>query len=109
MSQAMSSSAVSSRARVRILTADAPPPAVVLHRTESIGFEVSHGYGLTETDIVDGETGRSVPRDGFTMGEIVLRGGCVMLVYLDDDKATKAIRDNEWFYMGDVGVMHPDG
>ncbi|WVZ87661.1 hypothetical protein U9M48_034267 [Paspalum notatum var. saurae] len=134
--------------KVRIFTAGAPPPAAVLHRTEAIGFEVSHGYGLTETaglvvccawkgewnrlpaserarlkarqgvrtqgmaevDIIDGETGRSVPRDGTTMGEIVLRGGCVMLGYLKDDKATKAaIRDNGWFYTGDVGVMHPDG
>lgn len=134
--------------KVRILTAGAPPPAAVLNRTESIGFEVNHGYGLTETaglvvscawkgewnklpaserarlkarqgvrtpgmaevDIIDGETGRSVPRDGSTMGEIVLRGGCLMLGYLDDDKATRAaIRDNGWFYTGDVGVMHPDG
>lgn len=134
--------------KVRILTAGAPPPAAVLRRTEAIGFEVSHGYGLTETaglvvacawkgewdklpaserarlkarqgvrtpgmaevDIVDGDTGRSVPRDGSTMGEIVLRGGCIMLGYLNDDKATKAaIRGNGWFYTGDVGVMHPDG
>ncbi|XP_040379668.1 probable acyl-activating enzyme 5, peroxisomal [Oryza brachyantha] len=134
--------------KVRILTAGAPPPAAVLSRTEAIGFEVSHGYGLTETaglvlscawkgewdrlpaserarlkarqgvrtpgmaevDIVDGETGRSVPRDGSTMGEIVLRGGCVTLGYLNDEAATKAaIRDNGWFYTGDVGVMHPDG
>lgn len=26
----------------------APPPADVLFRTESLGFAVSHGYGLTE-------------------------------------------------------------
>ncbi|KAK3143377.1 hypothetical protein QOZ80_4AG0299600 [Eleusine coracana subsp. coracana] len=134
--------------KVRILTAGAPPPAAVLQRAEAIGFEVSHGYGLTETaglvvscawkgawnrlpatdrarlkarqgvrtaamaaiDVVDGETGRSVPRDGSTMGEIVLRGGCVMLGYLHDDEATRAaVRDNGWFYTGDVGVMHPDG
>ncbi|GJN26049.1 hypothetical protein PR202_gb13947 [Eleusine coracana subsp. coracana] len=134
--------------KVRILTAGAPPPAAVLQRAEAIGFEVSHGYGLTETaglvvscawkgawnrlpatdrarlkarqgvrtagmaaiDVVDGETGRSVPRDGSTMGEIVLRGGCVMLGYLNDDEATRAaVRDNGWFYTGDVGVMHPDG
>ncbi|KAL5213975.1 hypothetical protein ABZP36_003127 [Zizania latifolia] len=134
--------------KVRILTSGAPPPAAVLYRTEAIGFEVSHGYGLTETaglvlscawkgewdklpaserarlkarqgvrtpgmaevDIVDGETGRSVPRDGSSMGEIVLRGGCITLGYLNDDAATKAaIRDNGWFYTGDVGVMHPDG
>ncbi|KAL5216592.1 hypothetical protein ABZP36_007993 [Zizania latifolia] len=134
--------------KVHILTAGAPPPAAVLYRTEAIGFEVRHGYGLTETaglvlscawkgewdklpaserarlkarqgvrtpgmaevDIVDGETGRSVPRDGSTMGEIVLRGGCITLGYLKDDAATNAaIRDNGWFYTGDVGVMHPDG
>ncbi|KAM0885604.1 hypothetical protein ACQ4PT_030232 [Festuca glaucescens] len=35
--------------KVRILTAGAPPPAAVLHRTEAIGFDVSHAYGLTET------------------------------------------------------------
>jgi len=34
---------------VQILTAGAPPPAAVLFRTESLGFVVSHGYGLTET------------------------------------------------------------
>jgi acyl-CoA synthetase (AMP-forming)/AMP-acid ligase II len=134
--------------KVRILTAGAPPPAAVLHRAEAMGFEVSHGYGLTETgghvascawkgewdklpaserarlkarqgvrtpgmsevDIIDGETGRSVPRDGATMGEIVLRGGCIMLGYFNDEDATRAaIRDDGWFYTGDVGVMHPDG
>lgn len=34
---------------VHILTAGAPPPAAVLAKTESLGFIVSHGYGLTET------------------------------------------------------------
>lgn len=34
---------------VHVLTAGAPPPAAVLFRTESLGFVVSHGYGLTET------------------------------------------------------------
>ncbi|XP_010453792.1 PREDICTED: probable acyl-activating enzyme 5, peroxisomal [Camelina sativa] len=34
---------------VNILTAGAPPPAAVLLRAESIGFVISHGYGLTET------------------------------------------------------------
>ncbi|KAK4795029.1 hypothetical protein SAY86_013023 [Trapa natans] len=37
------------KAPVHIMTAGAPPPAAVLHRTESLGFVVSHGYGLTET------------------------------------------------------------
>ncbi|KAG9154696.1 hypothetical protein Leryth_019038 [Lithospermum erythrorhizon] len=35
--------------QVKISTAGAPPPASVLHKTESLGFVVSHGYGMTET------------------------------------------------------------
>ncbi|XP_042512679.1 2-methylpropanoate--CoA ligase CCL4-like [Macadamia integrifolia] len=132
---------------VQVLTAGAPPPAAVLFRTESLGFVVSHGYGLTETGglviscawkhewnrfpateqarlksrqgvrtvamaevaVVDEESGVSVKRDGSSLGEIVLRGGCIMLGYLKDPKGTaKAIR-NGWFYTGDVGVIHSDG
>lgn len=33
---------------VHILTAGAPPPAAVISRTESLGFIVTHGYGLTD-------------------------------------------------------------
>lgn len=133
---------------VHILTAGAPPPAAILSRTESLGFIVSHGYGLTETaglvvscawkqkwnvlpaterarlksrqgvkivgfteiDVVNGASGESVKRDGSTLGEIVLRGGCVMLGYLKDPEGSrKCMGDDGWFYTGDVGVMHPDG
>ncbi|CAA6605061.1 Acyl-CoA synthetase (AMP-forming)/AMP-acid ligase II [Rhodospirillaceae bacterium LM-1] len=34
--------------KVKIMTAAAPPPAVVLERIEAQGFEVTHVYGLTE-------------------------------------------------------------
>ncbi|KAI5683850.1 hypothetical protein M9H77_05078 [Catharanthus roseus] len=65
--------------------------------------------GMTDVDVVDPESGVSVKRDGQTLGEVVLRGGCVMLGYLKDQKATsKSLRDG-WFYTGDVAVMHPDG
>jgi long-subunit acyl-CoA synthetase (AMP-forming) len=67
---------------------------------------------MADVDIVDGETGRSVPRDGATMGEIVLRGGCVTMGYFKDEDATRAaIRDDGWFYTGDVGVTgaEPNG
>ncbi|XVF65115.1 hypothetical protein PTKIN_Ptkin09bG0220900 [Pterospermum kingtungense] len=133
---------------VHILTAGAPPPAAVLSRTESLGFVVSHGYGLTETgglvvscawkrewnklpaterarlkarqgvrtlgmteaDVIDPESGLSVKRDGSTVGEIVLRGPCIMLGYLKDPKGTSScMKENGWFYTGDVGVMHSDG
>ncbi|KAL9995105.1 putative AMP-dependent synthetase/ligase, AMP-binding, AMP-binding enzyme domain, ANL [Helianthus debilis subsp. tardiflorus] len=133
---------------VNIMTAGAPPPAPVLSRAESIGFVISHGYGLTETgglvvtcawkrkwdrflaterarlksrqgvrtvvftdmDVVDPESGVSVTRDGLTLGEVVLRGGCVMLGYFKDPEETAtSMRENGWFYTGDVAVMHPDG
>ncbi|KAM7519908.1 hypothetical protein LguiB_018870 [Lonicera macranthoides] len=65
---------------------------------------------MSEADVVDPESGKSVTRDGLTLGEIVLRGGCIMLGYLKDPKGTsKCMRENGWFYTGDVGVMHPDG
>ncbi|KAG2713965.1 hypothetical protein I3760_03G003600 [Carya illinoinensis] len=66
--------------------------------------------GLTEVDVVDAETGASVKRDGLTLGEVVLRGGCVMLGYLKDPVGTsKSMKEDGWFYTGDVAVMHPDG
>ena len=34
---------------VNIMTAAAPPPASVLSRIESLGFHITHTYGLTET------------------------------------------------------------
>ncbi|KAB1211109.1 putative acyl-activating enzyme 5, peroxisomal [Morella rubra] len=132
---------------VHILTAGAPPPASILMRAESLGFVVSHVYGLTETggvavscawkpqwnrfpaserarlkarqgvrtigmtevDVVDPESGASVKRDGSTLGEVVLRGGCLMLGYLKDPAGTSRCLRDGWFYTGDVGVMHPDG
>ncbi|XP_031107443.1 probable acyl-activating enzyme 5, peroxisomal [Ipomoea triloba] len=132
---------------VHFLTGGAPPPAAVLLRIESLGFTVSHGYGLTEVagvvvscvwkpkwnelpaaeraklkarqgvrtlgtaavDVVEAGSGRSVKRDGSTMGEIILKGDCIMLGYLKNPEATKKCMKNGWLYTGDVGVMHPDG
>ncbi|XP_061349279.1 2-methylpropanoate--CoA ligase CCL4-like, partial [Gastrolobium bilobum] len=67
--------------------------------------------GVTEVYVVDAESGLSVKRDRSTVGEIVVRGGCVMLGYLKDEEATSKCmrRGNRWFYTGDVGVMHRDG
>ncbi|XP_027078266.1 probable acyl-activating enzyme 5, peroxisomal [Coffea eugenioides] len=66
--------------------------------------------GMAEIDVIEPETGVSVKRDGSTLGELVLRGGCIMLGYLKDPEGTsKSMRENGWFYTGDVAVMHPDG
>eukprot|EP00262_Sarcandra_glabra_P007087 TRINITY_DN1965_c0_g2_i1.p1 TRINITY_DN1965_c0_g2~~TRINITY_DN1965_c0_g2_i1.p1 ORF type:complete len:205 (+),score=47.60 TRINITY_DN1965_c0_g2_i1:39-617(+) len=64
---------------------------------------------MAEIDVVDGETGGSVKRDGSTLGEVVMKGGSVMLGYFKDEEATSKCMRDGWFYTGDVGVMHPDG
>ncbi|KAK9950701.1 hypothetical protein M0R45_006176 [Rubus argutus] len=64
---------------------------------------------LAEVDVKDLETMASVPHDGKTMGEIVLRGSSIMKGYFKDMKATDKAFKNGWFLTGDVGVIHPDG
>ncbi|THU60218.1 hypothetical protein C4D60_Mb07t10330 [Musa balbisiana] len=65
---------------------------------------------MAAIDVIDGATRESVKRDGNNKGEIMMRGGCVMLGYLKDPEATaKAVSADGWFYTGDVGVMHADG
>ncbi|XP_047336739.1 2-methylpropanoate--CoA ligase CCL4-like [Impatiens glandulifera] len=64
---------------------------------------------MTAVDVVDPETGKSVKRDGSTLGEVVIRGGSLMLGYLKDPMGTSKCMKDGWFYSGDVAVMDPDG
>lgn len=67
-------------------------------------------YELLEDCIVlDPETHETVPADGETMGEIVMRGNIVMKGYLKAPKETEDAFDGGWFWTGDLAVMHPDG
>jgi fatty-acyl-CoA synthase len=50
-----------------------------------------------------------VPRDGQTMGEVIMRGNNVMSGYFDDEPATEIAFAGEWFHSGDLAVWHPDG
>jgi fatty-acyl-CoA synthase len=58
--------------------------------------------------VVD-ESMADVPRDGATIGEVVMRGNNVMAGYLDDPDATEHAFRGGWFHSGDLGVWHPDG
>ena len=58
---------------------------------------------------MDPATMTPVPRDGRTIGEVMMRGHDVMKGYLKDAKATEAAFMNGWFHTGDLGVMHEDG
>jgi fatty-acyl-CoA synthase len=50
-----------------------------------------------------------VPRDGATVGEIVVRGNVVMKGYYNDPDATARALDGGYFHSGDAAVVHPDG
>ncbi|KAI3502746.1 hypothetical protein L1887_31022 [Cichorium endivia] len=64
---------------------------------------------LSDVDVKNKVTMESVPRDGKTMGEIVLRGSSIMKGYFKNEKATAEAFQKGWFLTGDVGVIHPDG
>jgi acyl-CoA synthetase (AMP-forming)/AMP-acid ligase II len=58
--------------------------------------------------VVD-EQMRDVPRDGETVGEIVVRGNVVMKGYYNDPEATAQAFRGGYFHSGDAAVVHADG
>ncbi|MCB9943749.1 MAG: acyl-CoA synthetase [Geminicoccaceae bacterium] len=133
--------------RVEVATGGAAPPRAVLEAMETMGFHVTHLYGLTETygpsticvpqaeweglspgdqaarvarqgvryptlgesRVMDITTGKDVPADGLTMGELLLRGHTVMKGYLKNPQATEKALSDGWFHTGDLAVVHADG
>ena len=68
------------------------------------------GQGYTVADlvrVVDDEM-RDVPRDGATMGEVVIRGNNGMAGYYDAPETTATAFRGGWFHSGDLAVWHPD-
>ncbi len=61
-----------------------------------------------ELRVVD-DTMADVPRDGATIGEIVVRGNVVMAGYYNDPAATAVAFAGGYFHSGDSAVVHPDG
>jgi fatty-acyl-CoA synthase len=61
-----------------------------------------------ELRVVDDE-GQDVPRDGATVGEIIVRGNVVMKGYYNDPEATATALRGGYFHSGDAAVVHPDG
>ena len=133
--------------KVYVMTAGAPPPSSILKKMQSLGFDVMHVYGLTETyghishcawneswdnynedkkseiksfqgvryphteevAVLDPKNYKPVPKDGKTMGEIMIRSNTVMKGYYKNSDATKKIMNNGWFHSGDLAVMHENG
>ena len=80
----------------------APERAVLLAR---------QGQAYPSADLVRvvDEEMKDVPRDGATMGEVVMRGNNVMSGYFEDAEATELAFRGGWFHSGDLAVWHPDG
>jgi len=67
------------------------------------------GYALFDlARVVDGNM-NDVPRDGETLGEVVMAGNNVMKGYFEQPDATAEAFRGGWFHSGDIGVWHPDG
>ncbi len=67
-------------------------------------------YPNTEdVDVMDPEKMKPVPRDGKTIGEIMIRGNVVMKGYFKDKGATEKSMKGGWFHSGDLAVIHSNG
>jgi fatty-acyl-CoA synthase len=84
--------------------ADADPAALaVLKARQGVGTVVSRMIRVVDEEMGD------VPRDGETLGEVVMSGNNVMVGYYRDREATEQAFRGGWFHTGDLGVMHANG
>ncbi|HEX7784684.1 MAG TPA: AMP-binding protein, partial [Methylomirabilota bacterium] len=67
------------------------------------------GYALFDLVRVVDEHMNDVPRDGETLGEVIMIGNNVAKGYYEQPEATAEAFRGGWFHSGDIGVWHPDG
>ena len=107
-----------------LVSGAAPMPADVIRGYEDFGITFLQGYGLTETSpvistsnefvnipgtigfpITDVEVSLDEP-DEIGMGEILVRGGNVMLGYYEAPEETESVFTQDgWFRTGDLGFI----
>ena len=67
-------------------------------------------YSVQENmKIIDTETNQEVPKDGITLGEVLVKGNITMKGYFKNKKATDEAFQGGWFHTGDLGVWYEDG
>ncbi|HVF62925.1 MAG TPA: AMP-binding protein [Casimicrobiaceae bacterium] len=64
---------------------------------------------LSDVCVAEPETAAPVPRDGATLGEVMLRGNTIMKGYFRNPKASDAAFLHGWYHTGDLAVWHDDG
>jgi fatty-acyl-CoA synthase len=60
---------------------------------------------MEEITVLD-ESQKEIPKDGKTVGEIVIRGNSVMKGYYKNPEATREAFSGGFFHSGDIAVMH---
>ncbi len=68
-----------------------------------------HTYNGADLVRVADDEMRDVPRDGETVGEVLMRGNSVMARYHGNDEKTEEAFEGGWYHSGDLAVWHPDG
>jgi fatty-acyl-CoA synthase len=62
-----------------------------------------------EMIVADPESFVEVPRDGKTMGEVLMRGNLAMKGYLKSPQETAKAFAGGWYHTGDLAVVHANG
>lgn len=93
----------------------------------TMGIKVLQGYGLTECSplvignrdaaFLDNSIGLPIPGveviidnpNEKGIGEIIVKGDNVMIGYFEDEKATRDVIKDGWFYTGDLGKKDKSG
>jgi 3-(methylthio)propionyl---CoA ligase len=78
---------------------------------EQIAIKARQGLPLYGVEIkVAGPDGKTLPRDGVSSGELLVRGPWITSAYYRDDQASAAAVDEAgWFRTGDVAVIDAEG
>ena len=67
-------------------------------------------YSVQENmKIIDPETNKDIPKDGTSLGEVLVKGNITMKGYYKNKKATDEAFEGGWFHTGDLGVWYEDG
>ncbi len=117
--------------RMRVMTGGASPPTSTIRRVEEeLGWELIHGYGLTESspvitinragpesdDLTPDQRAARLSRQGMELigvsirvdehGEVLARSNHVLEAYWDDPDATARALDGGWLHTGDGGELN---
>jgi fatty-acyl-CoA synthase len=94
------------------VASDARKKSTVVYADETDRFrrQCMAGWAMPgcEIRVVDAHM-ENVPRDGQSVGEVVIRGDNVMDGYFKEPQATEAVMTGAWFHSGDMAVWDEDG